>query len=58
MSDSPFVPEYAKPDAPGVHMGFDNTVALYYIVTPAVSGSSKAWTNGASVENQKSCWNS
>ena len=29
---SEFVPEYAKPDAPGVHMGFDNTVALYYVV--------------------------
>ena len=29
-----FVPEYAKPDAPGVHMGFDNTVAIYYVVAP------------------------
>ena len=28
----PFVPPYAKPDAPGVHMGFNNTVALYYVV--------------------------
>ncbi|MEM1118153.1 MAG: hypothetical protein AAF845_16935 [Bacteroidota bacterium] len=27
-----FVPDYAKPDAPGVHMGFNNTVALYYVV--------------------------
>ena len=27
-----FVPDYAKPDAPGVHMGFDNTVAVYYVV--------------------------
>jgi hypothetical protein len=35
VSESPtFVPEYAKPDAPGVHMGFDNTVALYYVVGP------------------------
>ena len=35
MSDSaPFVPEYAKPDAPGVHMGFDNSVALYHVVVP------------------------
>lgn len=37
MSDLPpddFVPEYAKPDAPGVHMGFDNTVAVYHVVMP------------------------
>ncbi len=35
MSERPlFVPEYAKPDAPGVHMGFDNTVALYHVVAP------------------------
>src|SRR5690606_8901271 len=27
-------PEYNKPDAPGVHMGFDNTVALYHVVEP------------------------
>lgn len=27
-----FVPEYNKPDAPGIHMGFDNTVSLYHIV--------------------------
>ena len=33
MSDSaPFVPEYAKPDAPGVHMGFDNTAGVYHVV--------------------------
>lgn len=31
------VPEYAKPDAPGVHMGFDNTVALYHVVGPEES---------------------
>ena len=34
MAETPFVPEYAKPDAPGVHMGFDNTVALYHVVLP------------------------
>ena len=40
MSDAPeppegaFVPDYAKPDAPGVHMGFDNTVAVYHVVRP------------------------
>ena len=27
-----FVPTYSKPDAPGLHMGFDNTVALYHVV--------------------------
>ena len=27
-----FVPDYAKPDAPGVHMGSGNTAALYYVV--------------------------
>ena len=32
MSDQPFVPPYAKPDAPGVHMGFDNSVAIYHVV--------------------------
>ncbi|MFB6229617.1 MAG: hypothetical protein ABEL04_00550, partial [Salinibacter sp.] len=32
-SDRPdFVPEYNKPDAPGIHMNFDNTVSLYHIV--------------------------
>ena len=29
-----FVPEYNKPDAPGVHMGFDNTVNIYHVVEP------------------------
>ena len=28
------VPDYAKPDSPGIHMGFDNSVALYQVVTP------------------------
>lgn len=32
--NAPFVPDYAKPDSPGVHLGFDNTVALYQVVTP------------------------
>jgi hypothetical protein len=27
-----FVPEFNKPDTPGIHMHFDNTVALYHIV--------------------------
>lgn len=33
-SGLPFVPEYQKPDTPGVHMGFDNSVALYHVVEP------------------------
>ncbi len=28
-----FVPEYNKPDAPGITMNFDNSVSIYYIVT-------------------------
>jgi len=27
-----YVPEYDKPDAPGIHMNFDNTVSIYHIV--------------------------
>ena len=37
MSDQPpddSAPDYAKPDSPGVHMGFDNTVAVYHVVAP------------------------
>jgi hypothetical protein len=29
-----FVPEFNKPDAPGIHMNFDNTVSIYHIVAP------------------------
>ena len=29
-----FVPEYNKPEAPGLAMNFDNTVSLYHIVEP------------------------
>ncbi len=33
MSDSaPFVPEHSRPDAPGVHLGADNSVAVYHVV--------------------------
>lgn len=32
--EPPFVPAYGKPEAPGLHMGFDNTVALYHVVGP------------------------
>ena len=27
-----FVPEFNKPDAPGIHMNFDNTVSIYHVV--------------------------
>jgi hypothetical protein len=30
--EPPFVPDYRKPEAPGLHMGFDNTVSLYHVV--------------------------
>jgi hypothetical protein len=30
--EPPFVPEYNKPDAPGIAMNFDNTVSLYHVV--------------------------
>lgn len=29
-----FIPEYNKPDAPGIAMNFDNTVSLYHMVEP------------------------
>ena len=32
MQSPPLVPDYNKPDAPGVWMNFDNTVALYHVV--------------------------
>jgi hypothetical protein len=32
MSTAPFVPEYNKPDAPGIWMNFDNTISVYHIV--------------------------
>ena len=35
MSEPAFVPEYAKPDAPGLHMNYDNTVAIYHVVAPS-----------------------
>lgn len=35
MADQPsFVPEYNKPDAPGIWMNFDNTVSIYQVVGP------------------------
>ncbi|MEL6772120.1 MAG: hypothetical protein AAFN13_04935 [Bacteroidota bacterium] len=34
MQPPPFVPTYNKPDAPGIHLAFDNTIALYQVVEP------------------------
>ena len=34
MDEPPLVPEFNKPDAPGVWMNFDNTVSLYHVVEP------------------------
>ena len=30
----PVVPEYNKPEAPGIWMNFDNTVSIYHVVQP------------------------
>ncbi len=30
---TPLIPEYNKPDEPGIAMNFDNTVSLYHIVS-------------------------
>ena len=32
MAEPPIIPEYNKPDAPGIWMNFDNTVSVYYVV--------------------------
>ena len=37
MAEPPIVPEYNKPDAPGIWMNFDNTVSVYYVVEPETS---------------------
>lgn len=37
-----FVPEYQKPDTPGIHMGFDNTVNLYQQIFPEATFESAA----------------
>ena len=34
MSESSLIPEYNKPDAPGIWMNFDNTVSIYHVVAP------------------------
>lgn len=31
METPPFVPEYNKPNAPGIWMNFDNTISVYHI---------------------------
>lgn len=33
----PFIPEYNKPESPGIWMNFDNTVSIYMIVTQEMS---------------------
>ncbi|MEM1127995.1 MAG: hypothetical protein AAGI71_15210 [Bacteroidota bacterium] len=30
----PFIPDYNKPESPGIWMNFDNSVSVYYIVGP------------------------
>lgn len=37
MAEPPIVPEYNKPDAPGIWMNFDNTVSVYCVVEPDAS---------------------
>jgi len=32
MSEASLIPEYNKPDAPGIWMNFDNTVSIYHVV--------------------------
>lgn len=32
MAEPPVVPEYNKPDAPGIWMNFDNSVSIYHVV--------------------------
>jgi hypothetical protein len=32
MSEPSLIPEYNKPDAPGIWMNFDNTVSIYHVV--------------------------
>lgn len=34
MPEPAFTPAYNRPDSPGIHMNFDNTVSLYHIVAP------------------------
>lgn len=34
MSEPSLIPEYNKPDAPGIWMNFDNTVSIYHVIGP------------------------
>lgn len=34
MSEPAFIPQYNRPDAPGIWMNFDNTVSVYHVVGP------------------------
>lgn len=31
--EPPFIPEYRKPEAPGLSMNFDNTVSIWHVVS-------------------------
>lgn len=33
-SSPPFIPEYNKPESPGIWMNFDNSVSIYMIIPP------------------------
>ena len=33
-SDPPLIPEYNKPEAPGIWLNFNNSVSIYHIITP------------------------
>lgn len=34
MAEPPLIPEYNKPESPGIWMNFDNTVSIYHVVEP------------------------
>jgi len=54
-----FEPEYNKPDAPGIHMNFDNTVSIYQVVTSEQSfedAAAKAFTLLQQAQEQFPDW--
>lgn len=34
MAEPPVIPDYNKPDTPGIWMNFDNSVSIYHVVEP------------------------
>lgn len=34
MAEPPVIPEYSKPNEPGIWMNFDNSVSLYHVIQP------------------------